>query len=172
MGCDLLVKGQVLCRANEMRPALRSKEAERLLGEKVNNIAVYDLSNMKLLKDTYNEHRIICGCAVRELATNFKDACSQSVTFKDKEPVLVVAKTISYKFDDRRQFFMPVPEYSKIGTVIVSNVILYDIAQKRYAMLYNTGAWRRVGRKTCYLAAAEEVIYATLQDLVRAYKIK
>ncbi len=151
--------------ADGSRPELTVRMAEKLLGEKVQNMAMYNLKTLKPLKDTYNDQKLIYGRHVSRHAKNFIKVCQENPKFKNKKPMWVVAKTVSHWFDKSGDLMKPVPEYVDCGRLVVANVIFYDMKQKKYTPLYSDGSWFRVGAKHCYTVAAEESIYNALQEL-------
>lgn len=156
--------------ADGSRPELTVRMAEKLLGEKVQNMAMYNLKTLKPLKDTYNDQKLIYGRHVSRHAENFIKVCQENPKFKNKKPMWVVAKTVSHWFDKSGDLMNPVPEYVDCGCLVIANVIFYDMKQKKYTPLYSDGSWFRVGAKHCYVAAAEESICNALQEL--SYRIR
>lgn len=155
--------------ADGSRPALTVRQAEKLLGEKIDYMVMYNMNTFCPLKDTYNSQRIIYGGRVSERARGIKDMYAQSKTFGHRKPMWVVAKSVSTYFD-KGDLFDSVPPYDEYGRLIIGNVIFYDTKLQKYKTLYPNGAWFRVGIKSCASAAAEEAICNTLAEL--CYRIR
>ncbi len=147
------------------RPVLTVGQAEKLLGDKIEHMVMYNMKTLKPLKDTYNKKKIIYGRHVSRYAENFINVCRENPKFKNKKTMWVVAKTVGHWFDNSGDLLKTVPPYEEYGIFIIGNVIFYDTKQKKYTTLYPNGEWFNVSRKNCYIAAAEESIHNTLVEL-------
>ena len=145
------------------RPVLTVGMAEKLLGDKIEHMVMYNIKTLKPLKDTYNEQKIIYGGQVSYLAKSFKDLYARYVS-TDKKPMWVAIKSVSSWDDKVYDLLNPAPEYDNFGRLIIANVIFYDMKQKKYITLYPNGSWVRVGRK-----AYKESLLNTLDVLCRNY---
>ena len=150
------------------RPELTVGTAEKLLGDKLDYMVMYNMKTYKPLKDIYNKQKIIYGGQVTYRAANFKDMYAQYVS-RDKKPMWVAIKSVSTWEDNGYDLYKTAPEYDMFGRLIIANVIFYDFKQKKYTTLYPNGSWIRVGAKKYYWTAVEESILNTLSVLCRCY---
>jgi hypothetical protein len=149
------------------RPVLTVGQAEKLLGDKIEHMVMYNMKTLKPLKDTYNEQKVIYGGQVSYLAASFKDMYAQYVS-RDKKPMWVAIKSVSAWDDKGYDLLKPAPGYDSFGRLIIGNVIFYDFKQKKYTTLYPNGSWIRVCVKG-HRDAAKESILNTLDMLCRYY---
>ncbi len=149
------------------RPELTVGQAEKLLGDKIEHMVMYNMKTLKPLKDTYNEQKVIYGGQVSYLAKSFKDLYAQYVS-ADKKPMWVAIKSVSAWDDKGYDLLNPAPKYNSFGRLIIGNVIFYDFKQKKYTTLYPNGSWVRVGRKDCRTAVKESLLN-TFDVLCRNY---
>ncbi len=147
------------------RPALTVGMAEKLLGDKLDYMVMYNMKTLKPLKNEYNTQKVIYGGQVSYLAKSFKDLYAQYVS-TDKKPMWVAIKSVSAWDDKGYDLLNPAPKYDSFGRLIIGNVIFYDMKQKKYTTLYPNGSWIRVGRK-----AYKESLLNTLDVLCRNYTI-
>lgn len=155
--------------ADGSRPELTVHMAEKILGEKVQNMAMYNLKTLKPLKDIYNNQKIIYGGQVSYCAEMLMDAYKQRLNLNHKKPMWVVAKTVS-AFDDRAyDLLKPVPEYDMYGRLVIGNVIVYDFAERKYTTLYQNGSWIRVHKFSSCFEASKEAISKTIEHLCNYY---
>jgi hypothetical protein len=145
------------------RPALTVGMAEKLLGDKLDYMVMYNMKTLKPLKDIYNKQKIIYGGQVSYLAASFKDMYAQHVSH-DKKPMWIAIKSVSAWDDRGYDLLKPAIQYDCFGRLIIANVIFYDAKQKKYTTLYPNGSWIRVGRN-----AYKESILNTLDVLCRNY---
>lgn len=145
------------------RPALTVGMAEKLLGDKLDYMVMYNMKTLKPLKDIYNKQKIIYGGQVSYLAASFKDMYAQHVSH-DKKPMWVAIKSVSAWDDKGYDLLKPAIQYDCFGRLIIANVIFYDAKQKKYTTLYPNGSWIRVGRN-----AYKESLLNTLDVLCRNY---
>ena len=61
--------------ADGSRPELTVRMAEKLLGEKVQNMAMYNFKTLKPLKDTYNDQKLIYGRHKAEIDVFLELSC-------------------------------------------------------------------------------------------------
>ena len=149
------------------RPELTVGMAEKLLGDKLDYMVMYNMKTLKPLKDTYNEQKVIYGGQVSYLAKSFEDMYAQYVS-RDKKPMWVAIKSVSAWDDKGYDLLNPAPKYDYLGRLIIANVIFYDFKQKKYTTLYPNGSWVRVGRKDCRTAVKESLLN-TFDVLCRYY---
>lgn len=149
------------------RPELTVGMAEKLLGDKLDYMVMYNMKTLKPLKDTYNEQKVIYGGQVSYLAKSFEDLYAQYVS-RDKKPMWVAIKSVSSWDDKGYDLLKPAPGYDSFGRLIIGNVIFYDVKQKKYTTLYPNGSWIRVCVKG-HRDAAKESILNTLDMLCRYY---
>lgn len=149
------------------RPELTVGMAEKLLGDKLDYMVMYNMKTLKPLKDTYNEQKVIYGGQVSYLAKSFEDLYAQYVS-RDKKPMWVAIKSVSAWDDKGYDLLKPAPGYDSFGRLIIGNVIFYDFKQKKYTTLYPNGSWVRVGRKDCRTAVKESLLN-TFDVLCRNY---
>lgn len=149
------------------RPELTVGMAEKLLGDKLDYMVMYNMKTLKPLKDTYNEQKVIYGGQVSYLAKSFEDLYAQYVS-ADKKPMWVAIKSVSAWDDKGYDLLKPAPGYDSFGRLIIGNVIFYDFKQKKYTTLYPNGSWIRVGRKDCRTAVKESLLN-TFDVLCRNY---
>lgn len=149
------------------RPELTVGMAEKLLGDKLDYMVMYNMKTLKPLKNEYNTHKVIYGGQVSYLATSFKDMYAQYVG-RDKKPMWVAIKSVSAWDDKGYDLLKPAPGYDSFGRLIIGNVIFYDFKQKKYTTLYPNGSWIRVCVKG-HRDAAKESILNTLDMLCRYY---
>lgn len=149
------------------RPVLTVGQAEKLLGDKIEHMVMYNMKTLKPLKDTYNEQKVIYGGQVSYLAASFKDMYAQYVS-RDKKPMWVAIKSVSAWDDKGYDLLKPAPGYDSFGRLIIGNVIFYDFKQKKYTTLYPNGSWIRVCVKG-HRDAVKESILNTLDMLCRYY---
>ena len=147
------------------RPALTVGMAEKLLGDKLDYMVMYNMKTLKPLKDTYNEQKVIYGGQVSYLAKSFKDMYARYIS-TDKKPMWVAIKSVSSWDDKGYDLLKSTTQYDYLGRLIIANVIFYDMKQKKYTTLYPNGSWIRVGRK-----AYKESLLNTLDVLCRNYTI-
>lgn len=145
------------------RPALTVGMAEKLLGDKIEHMVMYNMKTLKPLKDTYNEQKVFYGGQVSYLAASFKDMYAQHVSH-DKKPMWVAIKSVSSWDDKESDLLKSTTQYDYLGRLIIANVIFYDFKQKKYTTLYPNGSWIRVGRKSY-----KESLLDTLDVLCRNY---
>lgn len=151
------------------RPALTVGQAEKLLGDKIDHMVMYDLETYKPLKSVYNDQKVICDYDVNYHANALKDMCAHSIVFKNKKPMWVAAKSVSSWEDKGFYLLKSKTKYNACGLLIVGNVIFYDMKQKKYTTLYPNGDWVRVGAKDSYRSASKESILNTLVTLCLSY---
>ena len=149
------------------RPELTVGMAEKLLGDKLDYMVMYNMKTLKPLKNEYNTHKVIYGGQVSYLAASFKDMYAQYVS-RDKKPMWVAIKSVSAWDDKGYDLLNPAPGYDSFGRLIIGNVIFYDFKQKKYTTLYPNGSWIRVCVKG-HRDAAKESILNTLDMLCRYY---
>ena len=149
------------------RPELTVGMAEKLLGDKLDYMVMYNMKTLKPLKNEYNTHKVIYGGQVSYLAASFKDMYAQYVS-RDKKPMWVAIKSVSAWDDKGYDLLNPAPGYDSFGRLIIGNVIFYDFKQKKYTTLYPNGSWIRVCVKG-NRDAAKESILNTLDMLCRYY---
>ena len=143
------------------RPELTVGMAEKLLGDKLDYMVMYNMKTLKPLKNEYNTHKVIYGGQVSYLAASFKDMYAQYVS-RDKKPMWVAIKSVSAWDDKGYDLLNPAPGYDSFGRLIIGNVIFYDFKQKKYTTLYPNGSWIRVCVKG-HRDAAKESILNTLE---------
>jgi hypothetical protein len=149
------------------RPELTVGMAEKLLGDKLDYMVMYNMKTLKPLRNEYNTHKVIYGGQVSYLAASFKDMYAQYVS-RDKKPMWVAIKSVSAWDDKGYDLLNPAPGYDSFGRLIIGNVIFYDFKQKKYTTLYQNGSWIRVCVKG-HRDAAKESILNTLDVLCRYY---
>jgi hypothetical protein len=149
------------------RPELTVGMAEKLLGDKLDYMVMYNMKTLKPLRNEYNTHKVIYGGQVSYLAASFKDMYAQYVS-RDKKPMWVAIKSVSAWDDKGYDLLNPAPGYDSFGRLIIGNVIFYDFKQKKYTTLYPNGSWIRVCVKG-HRDAAKESILNTLDMLCRYY---
>lgn len=149
------------------RPALTVGMAEKLLGDKIEHMVMYNMKTLKPLKNEYNTHKVIYGGQVSYLAMSFKDMYAQHVS-TDKKPMWVAIKSVSAWDDKGYDLLKSTTQYDYLGRLIIANVIFYDFKQKKYTTLYPNGSWVRVGRKDCRTAVKESLLN-TFDVLCRNY---
>ena len=149
------------------RPELTVGMAEKLLGDKLDYMVMYNMKTLKPLKNEYNTQKVIYGGQVSYLAASFKDMYAQHVSH-DKKPMWVAIKSVSAWDDKGYDLLNPAPGYDSFGRLIIGNVIFYDFKQKKYTTLYPNGSWIRVCAKG-HRDAAKESILNTLDMLCRYY---
>ena len=151
------------------RPALTVGQAEKLLGDKIDHMVMYNMKTLKPLKDTYNEQKVIYGGHVSAYATTLKDMCAHSIIFKNKKPMWIVAKTVSAWEDKDYHLLKSNTKYDEYGCLIIGNAIFYDFKQKKYITLYPNGDWVRVDKTYRSYNAARESILNTFVTLCSTY---
>ena len=97
------------------RPELTVGMAEKLLGDKLDYMVMYNMKTLKPLKNTYNEQKVIYGGYVSAYATTLKDMCAHSIIFKNKKPMWIVAKTVSAWEDKEYHLLKSNTKYDEYG---------------------------------------------------------
>ena len=151
------------------RPVLTVGQAEKLLGDKIERMVMYNMKTLKPLKDTYNEQKVIYGGHVSGYAAALKDMCAHSLVFKNKKPMWIVAKTVSEWEDKEYHLLKSNVKYDDRGCLTIGNVIFYDFKQKKYITLYPNGDWVRVDKTYRSCKAARESIFNTFVTLCSNY---
>ena len=151
------------------RPVLTVGQAEKLLGDKIDHMVLYDLETCKPLKSVYNDQKVIYDYDVSYCANALKDMYAHSIGFKNKKPMWVAAKSVASWEGNGYHLLKSKTKYNACGLLIVGNVIFYDMKQKKYTTLYQNGDWIRVGVKDSYRAASKESILNTFVTLCTNY---
>ncbi len=146
---------------NEMqngRAPLSRAMAESVLGEWLDNVVFYDLINNRPNRRTYNSCYVVGNSDMINNAARFKKLCAKSSVIAGRVPVAVVAKT----YLEHRGL-----DYSSRGTAVAGNVIFYDPETKKYSAF--TRGWMHCSCHVCNIAASEQALYDTMDDVVRFF---
>lgn len=145
-----------------IRPILNRTKIEELLGEKFENVVMYDLNTNQINRSLYNGFCIVGERQISKMASEIKTQCSIDSVLSNRTPVAIFAKIYdcdyTNAFVDRR--FFKVPPYNVDGKCVAGSVIFYNNQTKKYESLPQ--GWFYAGGRACRGSASEEALLAVL----------